>query len=384
MNNKAYITKASSFLPNSPVSNDQMEDILGYVAGKPSRAKKIVLKQNKIQTRYYVLDPKTRKQQFTNAQLSALAIKKLEDENFSIKDISCLVTATSLVEHLMPNHGVMVHGELATPTCEVVTTAGICLSGLTAIKYGYLGVLSGEHKNAVASASEMLSPSLKAENYDNEIEEKTEKLEARPILAFEKDFLRWMLSDGAGSVLIESSPKDSGISLEIDWIDLYSYANELDTCMYCGADKNTANGVLEGWASFNQSARSSKSIMAIKQDVKLLNENMAKYGVKSLKKSLEKHNFRCEDVDYLLPHISSYYFKDQCLKGIQEANLDLPEEKWFVNLSKVGNVGAASIYLMIDELVNTKNLEDGQKILCFVPESGRFSYGFMMLTVVKK
>ncbi len=384
MKNKAYITKTSSFLPNSAVSNDQMEDILGCVAGKPSRAKKIVLKQNKIHTRYYVLDPKTREQQFTNAQLSALAIKKLEDENFSIKDINCLSTSTSLVEQLMPNHGVMVHGELSNPCCEVVTTAGICLSGLTALKYSYLGVLSGDYKNAVASASEMLSPSLKAENYNNEIEEKIEKLEERPILAFEKDFLRWMLSDGAGSVLIQSSPKDSGVSLEIDWIDLYSYANELETCMYCGADKNIETGRLDGWASFDQSARSSKSLMAIKQDVKLLNENMLKYGITSLEKSIAKHKFRCEDVDYFLPHLSSYYFKDQCVKGLHEANLDLPESKWFINLSKVGNVGAASIYLMIDELVNTKDLKDGQKILCFVPESGRFSYGFMMLTVVKK
>ena len=379
----AYITNISSFLPNSPISNDEMEDILGYVGGKPSRARRIILRQNRITTRYYVLDPKTREPVYSNAQLAAEAIKKLEDDHFTLDRIECLATATSLVEHLMPNHGVMVHGELKNPICEVLSTSGICLSGLTALKYAYMGIISGCYNNAVVSASEMLSPSLKAENYENEIESKIANLEERPILAFEKDFLRWMLSDGAGAALVEPNPRETGISLKIDWIDLYSYANEIDTCMYCGADKDD-DGSIKGWASFDQASRAARSLMAIKQDVKLLNENMSPLGFKSLRKTYAKHNISSNDFDYFLPHVSSYYFKDEILNKFKESDMDIPEDKWFVNLDRVGNVGSASLYLMIDEIVKTKDLQDGQKLLCFVPESGRFSYGFMMLTVVKK
>ena len=33
MNRKVYISRLSSFLPNAPVDNDEMENILGYVGG---------------------------------------------------------------------------------------------------------------------------------------------------------------------------------------------------------------------------------------------------------------------------------------------------------------------------------------------------------------
>ena len=57
-------------------------------------------------------------------------------------------------------------------------------------------------------------------------------------------------------------------------------------------------------------------------------------------------------------------------------------EKWFTNLSEVGNVGAGSIYLMLEELMRTNRLKQGEKIVLAVPESARFSYVFAILTVV--
>ena len=56
-------------------------------------------------------------------------------------------------------------------------------------------------------------------------------------------------------------------------------------------------------------------------------------------------------------------------------------EKWFMNLATVGNVGAASIYLALEELMNSGKLKKGDKILLSVPESGRFSYALAYLTV---
>jgi 3-oxoacyl-[acyl-carrier-protein] synthase-3 len=47
----------------------------------------------------------------------------------------------------------------------------------------------------------------------------------------------------------------------------------------------------------------------------------------------------------------------------------------------VGNVGAASVYMMIDELFHSGKLQKGNKILLLVPESSRFSYMYGLLTV---
>ena len=47
-----YITDLAAFLPNQPVSNQQMEEILGMVNQLPSRTRRIILRNNKITTRY--------------------------------------------------------------------------------------------------------------------------------------------------------------------------------------------------------------------------------------------------------------------------------------------------------------------------------------------
>ena len=51
-----YINAIGIHLPNKPVSNDEMEDYLGLIAGKSSRTKQRMLQQNGIKTRYYALD----------------------------------------------------------------------------------------------------------------------------------------------------------------------------------------------------------------------------------------------------------------------------------------------------------------------------------------
>ena len=97
--------------------------------------------------------------------------------------------------------------------------------------------------------------------------------------------------------------------------------------------------------------------------------------------ALEKNNLKAENIDYYLPHISSYYFKEGLYDEMKNQNVEIPWENWFMNLSKVGNVGAGSIYIMLEELVTSGKLKKGDKILLSVPESARFSYAYALLTV---
>ncbi len=62
-------------------------------------------------------------------------------------------------------------------------------------------------------------------------------------------------------------------------------------------------------------------------------------------------------------------------------DLSIPQEKWFTNLSTIGNVGAGSIYIMLEELFNSGKLKKGERIFLLVPESSRFSYMYALLTV---
>ena len=190
-----------------------------------------------------------------------------------------------------------------------------------------------------------------------------------------------MLSDGAGALLIEPAPRP-GLNLRVEWVDIFSYAHLLPACMYVGAEKQ-ADGALRGWMLYSAREREANSVFALKQDVRLLNDEVVAHTlVKPLARVIAHRGLSSGDIDWLLPHYSSEYFRKPVADGLARAGLPIPQERWFTNLERVGNVGSASIYIMLDELLRSGRLRDGQHLLCWVPESGRFSSGFIYLTVV--
>ena len=378
---EASITRIAKFLPNEAVSNEEMEQYLGYINGKPSKSKAIVLRNNKIKSRYYAIT-KDGAVTHTNAEMAALAVRALfADAPDTLREIDLLSCATSSADQLMPSHGVMVHGHLPeTESIEVVSPSGVCCAGMHAFKYAYMSVKLGDKVKAVSCASERLSSVLRSDQFEDEIQQLI-KLEQNPFLAFEKDFLRWMLSDGAGSFLVESKPNKDSISLKIEWIEGCSYANHEEACMYMGADK-LPDGTLKSYKDYKPDEVLEKSILSIKQDVKLLGEKIVKLGFTKLKNILIEKGVSMDDVQYFLPHLSSYFFESKIDEFFTENGIPIPKEKWFTNLDSKGNVGAASIYMMLEEVFNSGRLKKGEKILLAVPESSRFSYMFCLLTVV--
>lgn len=153
MDRKVYINRIASFLPNSPISNDEMEEYIGLIGGNKSRIKSIVLRQNGIQQRYYALD-KNSKLTHTNAQLAKEAIVKLFDNGQLPQNVGLLACGTSTPDQLLPSHASMVHGELGNFPMEIFSSAGVCLTSLQALKICYSNILAGLHDNAVCSASE--------------------------------------------------------------------------------------------------------------------------------------------------------------------------------------------------------------------------------------
>lgn len=376
---EVYITKASKFLPNDPIGNDEMEDYLGMVDGKPSKARRVILRRNGIKQRYYALD-KNGKVTHTNVQMAANAVKGLFDDKLTVDDLDLLACGTGSPEQLVPSHGVMVHGELGgSNNMEVVSFAGSCCTGVDALKYCAMAVKLGLANNAAAVASERLSVWMQSSYFQKESEQLAE-LENQPMLAFQKEFLRWMLSDGAFALLLQNEPSTDGLSLKVDWIDITSFANTKETCMYAGGDKDE-NGTFRGWASFPQDKWLSESLFAVKQDTRILSEFIVPLGVEFLLQLSKKHHFTPEDIDWFLPHLSSMFFKDVIQEVSNKMGFFIPEEKWFLNLPFIGNIGSASGFAMIEELMYSGKLKKGQKILVMIPESARFSYGYCMLTV---
>ena len=83
-----YINKIAKFLPNEPIENDEMELVLGKIANKPSRVRRIILRSNGIKQRYYAID-KAQNICYNNAELTAHAVRNLKIDLDSIETLAC-------------------------------------------------------------------------------------------------------------------------------------------------------------------------------------------------------------------------------------------------------------------------------------------------------
>lgn len=378
MEKAVYINSVSTYLPNSPIANEDMEDYIGKIGGNPSRVRSIVLRQNGIKTRYYGLD-KNQNLTHSNAGLAKEAVCGLFENGTIPDDLTLLACGTSTPDQLLPSHASMVHGELANFPMEIFSSAGVCLTSLQALKICYSNILAGLHQKAVCVASELTSPALVSKFYDPEYETTHDNPDKDPYMAFEKDFMRFMLSDGAGAVLLQDHPEGT-CPLKIEWVDMTSYANELPTCMFMASELQES-GRLKSWKEFSPDEIKERAVLVGKQDIRQLKKYIIKYWVDHIETVLAKHHVKAEEIDYVIPHVSSMFFYEKLNDEIVARGIALTKEKWFTNLTSVGNIGSAAIYVALDELIRTKELKRGEKILLLVPESGRFSYGTVLLSV---
>ncbi|MGV8138169.1 MAG: 3-oxoacyl-[acyl-carrier-protein] synthase III C-terminal domain-containing protein [Mangrovibacterium sp.] len=230
-----------------------------------------------------------------------------------------------------------------------------------------MAIRSGLSKKVICSTSELASPTLLSKNYEEEYEH-CARVGEDPYLAFEKDFLRFMLSDGASAVLLSDRKNESGLSFKTDWIEMTSYANELPTCMFMGAELR-GDGELVSWKEFESRQLINRSIFTVKQDIRLLKPHIIRYWVDHLEHCLQKYGTNCSETDYVIPHVSSMFFYGKLAEEIEARGIDLDTRKWFVNLAEIGNIASASIFAALDELYRSGRLKVNNRILLWSPKA---------------
>ena len=258
-----FITSAGIFLPNNPISNDEMEDYLGKLNGKDSIVKARILKQNGIKSRYYALNKK-QESTHSNAELAIKAIEAaIAKSELRSKEISLLCSGTTQGDLPIPGFASMVHAGLDFNRCELASFQSVCASGVMALKNAFAQIKSDEKENAVCVGSEFASRMFKSSRFE------AQEVKSLP---FDTEFLRWMLSDGAGAFVLENKKSQKNISLKIEWIEIKSHANEFPLCMYTGKTDNK-NEQEKTWLDYPSYEDASKAgAINLQQDVRILDK----------------------------------------------------------------------------------------------------------------
>ncbi len=371
-----FITGAGAFLPGPPVGNDQMEDHLGRVHGRDSLLGKRALRWNGVESRHYAMAPDG-SVSHSNAQMCANAVRAaLEDARLDAKALSFLAAATTQGDYFVPGHAAAVHAELGARPMEIASFQSVCGSSLMAAKAAWLNVRAGEHDVAAACAGEFSSRWFRPSFYEGTAL-CDEKGRVRP----EADFLRFTLSDGAGAAVMEPKPKPDGLSLKIALIDVVSLADRFDPCMWAGAPIATRADLSTSWAHSGPRAAHAAGAIALLQDFELLKRVIRAWVGVYLQK-VDEGRIVPGEIDHCLVHYSAKSLRAEIVSLLEDTNGMIPEQKWHSILREKGNIGSATIWVMLADLLASGKVKRGDKVLCVVPESGRALVGFMVLEAV--
>jgi 3-oxoacyl-[acyl-carrier-protein] synthase-3 len=361
--NDAYITATGAFLPGDPVDNEQLAARFGADTRRSAALRRRTLAANGIKTRHYAVDDKGMTFML-NEELAAEAIRRaLKDRGLGPEQVSMLATGTTQGDLLVPGFASMVHGRLGGGPMELLSAAGVCASGMAALKAAVSAVRLGEHPVAVAVGSELVSRSFG----DNAPETP------------DTSFLRWTLSDGAGAVVLESRPRPDGLSLRVDWMHLVSHANRHPVCMSAGLGDELTPAPGNTWLDRTDETDGTESARpTLRQDMSAL-PALVDMGVAEFD-ALVKAGRIDPDTEHILCHYSAEHFRAKLLGRLRDAGYAPDDKRWFTNLHTAGNTGAASIFVMLDAA--RMSIRPGDRVLLIVPESGRFTMAFAQLTCV--
>jgi 3-oxoacyl-[acyl-carrier-protein] synthase-3 len=357
-----YITQTGSFLPGPVVANADIERYLGTLDGEAG-VKEKVLAMNGIVGRHYAQD-QSQHPTYDVYQLGTNAAINAFREYTPANPISYLSAGTTYAPLSGPGIASLLHDRLSKQSpvnspVEVSSHAGICTSASAALVGAIRAVKAGEHDAALCIGTEHASEVLKAAAI-SPIDDRQDHEDLRKTQWFMTVFLRFMLSDGAGAFILENQPKPQGLSLRVNWTHSQSFAHETPLCMK-----------LE-----NKQAR-------LSQDITILSRHLVPTARKFLTHALQTHGDQLDTYKMILPHMSSYFFRRKMERVLQDHFAD-PEHAvpYWTNLATVGNTGAASIYIMLDQYLRENRLQDGDKLILFIPESGQFNFVLISVTAV--
>ena len=168
-----------------------------------------------------------------------------------------------------------------------------------------------------------------------------------------------MLSDGAGAFLLESQPKAEGVSFRVDWTHSRSFAHETPLCM-----------------------RLEHQGVRLSQDITILSKYLMPMAKKFTTEAFAQHQEDLVEYKAVLPHLSSFFFRRKTERIMQQFSSSSDPVPYWTNLATAGNTGSASIFIMLDHYLRENSVQDGDRLMLFIPESGQFNFVMVSLTAV--
>lgn len=313
---RAQITGWGKYVPEKVVTNHDLEQIV-------NTSDEWITERTGIQERRHRTEADTTTSMAVSAARDALAAAGLMPE-----ELHLIIVANSSPDYLLPSSANFIQHELGA-RCPAFTISGGCSGWVYGLATAHQFIQTGAYENVLVIGVDIISHAL-------DFTDRTTCV---------------LFGDAAAAVVLQPSLDGAGLlTFEL------------------GSDGSLARSLyVPGGGTVNPVSQ--KVVDNREQFIRMNGQDVARFALRKLIACVQSITAQAgltpADLDLIIPHQSN-------LRLIESAarHLDLPVEKFFVNVHRYGNTSAASIPLALVEAIEEGRIHPGDTIAMVAFGSG--------------
>ena len=351
MRRAVHITATGSYLPGEPITNEDMERLVGPLPPD-------ILEGIQVRTRHWMIDPGSGEHVINNSQMAVAAARDaLEAAALAPDDVELIVLSTASPEYLLPPEVTFIQEELGLPKCATMEIRSGCAGAVEALDVARMYLERGAYETAVVIGSEAISPLLVPVFRGKSPDEIRMRDRMNP----------YNFGDGAGAIVLRGSEDGDGI---------------LGAAMACvGGDRAPGMQIVgAGTHAPVHKQLEAKRLVDLKVDVVESGRFTPYVLTEALRAVLDRSGVAADDVDVcIIPEGNAGYMVEE----LEEAGLLTPEwvalqDKIYENLADVGATGSAAVPLALDSAWKSGHVKQGDVVMLLAIETSKWKYAGMV------
>ncbi len=321
---RSQIIGTGHYLPKKVITNDDLAKVL-------DTSDEWITTRTGIKQRH-ISDPKSGE---TNSYMGEMAARQaLDMANLSPKDIDFIITATCSSDYRLPNASCLIQERLQASGVPSLDISAACAGSIYGLNLADCFIRAGQCKNVLVIATETLSSVLDWQDRNTAV----------------------LFGDGSSACVVTANHQDDSGFLGID---LYADGTQ------------SKNIWIPAGGSLNPIDE--EAIKNRQDKIHMNGRETFKFAVRALCDSIDvilnKHNLTASDIKFAVPHQANLRIIDAIAQRI-----NLPTERFLINLDRCANTSAASLLLAYDEANRNGRLTKGDLVLMLAIGAG-FAWG---------
>lgn len=310
MTRRAEIIGWGMYVPQRVVTNDDLAQTI-------DTSDEWIRSRTGIEQRYIAEPQETTTQMAIEAARAALRVADADP-----REIDLVIVATATPNHAFPSSACGVQNALGATKAGAFDLSAGCSGFVYGLIMGHQAIASGEHNLVLVIGSETLSRVVNWEDRSTCV----------------------LFGDGAGAVLLRASEGPAGV-----------------LATHLGSDGSGAEMLVipAGGSALPASAETvSKKLHTIQMNGQEVFRFATTIVAEATEHVLKKAALTPQDIDLVIPHQANLRILTLAAK-----RLNIPLERFVVNLQKYGNTSAASVPIALCDAITSGRIKPGQNIV---------------------